>query len=86
MDLADARIRTADPFITSQKPAVQAGPPQSALGQDMPAKSPHCGGLLETPRDASGQADGRSEDAGDADSDPHLAGRQPKGPGDAAPN
>jgi hypothetical protein len=81
-----SRTRTVDPLLTMAKRSVQASPPESTTGQEMPARCPHCGGLLETPKDTVGHADGRSEDAGDADSDPHLATKQPGGAGGAAPS
>ena len=56
-----------DPLLAMGKWGVQAGPALSTSGQEMPARCPHCGGLLETAEDTSGHADGRSEDA-----DPHL--------------
>ena len=74
-----------DPLLTMDKKGVQACPAESTPGQEMPARCPHCGGLLETAEDTGGHADGRSEDAGDADSDPHLASEQPEGAGGAAP-
>jgi hypothetical protein len=40
----------------------------------MPARCPHCGGLLEAPSDTGGHIDGRGEDAEEA------VGSEPVGP------
>jgi hypothetical protein len=70
---ADARTRTADPFITRERTRGKAGPSVSTWGHEIPARCPHCGGLLGASEDGRGQADVRGEYAGEDDED-DLAG------------
>jgi integrase len=69
---ADARIRTADPFITRDRRAVQSSPAGGTPANDIPARCPDCGGLLGPGIDPSGQADVRREHAGDCEGDPRV--------------
>jgi hypothetical protein len=70
---ADARTRTGDPFITSERWGRNERASGSSRGHESPARCPHCGGLLGTTEDTGGQSDVRGEYAGEADDDPDLA-------------
>ena len=69
----------------SERRGGNARAPLGAREHESPARCPHCGGLLGTPQDRSGQADVRGEYAGEGDDDPDLAGsyddpRRKRGP------
>jgi integrase len=66
---ADARTRTGDPFITSERKRVPRGPSQGGRGSESRARCPHCGGLLGTGEAGDGPSDVRREYVEDDEED-----------------
>jgi hypothetical protein len=74
---ADARTRTADPFITRDRKPGHTGPLECTAGQKSPSISSDHEVPGATDEDARGHGGVRGEYAGEgADDDPHLAGEQ----------